>query len=516
MALRRTRIFVALITFCLFLSVFLGSIEVTTKLSDKILFFQFVPSLINFLLATGGLASTGFILIVLLSLIFGRIYCSTLCPLGILQDIMISGYQMLSKRKPQFQYQKPHHIIRYSILILTLMVSILGSLVIINLLDPYSLFGKIVSHLGKPVYYYASNSLVSVLEHFDVYALGPKKILPTPFTVLSVSFCFFALITFMAIRYGRMYCTLICPVGTLLGIISRFSLFRFKINADNCKNCTRCVQTCKSGCIDISNKTIEQDRCISCFNCLKVCKKSGITYEADLNKTPAQSLDLDKRKLIVGTATSGIFMLTLGLPLRSYSQKIIKKKENSPAIPPGSLNISHFTRTCIGCNLCIHSCRSKVLKPAFMEYGITGILQPVMDFNQGKCAYECNACGKVCPTNAITCLDLAQKKMTKIGSVKLLKELCITHKKHQDCGACIEVCPTHAVYTVLKNNVRYPEITPGPCIGCGACQLVCPVKPEKAIIVKGISTHSIAEKPFYTTDPQIKNLSSDSDKEFPF
>lgn len=517
MIFRRIRICVSLVVFCLFLIVFSGSIGQATNLSDGVLFFQFVPSVLKFVMAAGSITSIGFLVVIVLTLLFGRIYCSGLCPLGILQDVLNFGCKKRLSKHGRYRYLQPRRLIRYTILFIVLFAAVIGSLSLVNFIDPYGLFGRIVSHLISPVFYLLNNQFVSGLEFFDIYAMGPIKIIPVPGIVLCISFLCFCVVAYMSLRYGRQYCSSICPVGTLLGLLSRVSLFQFNIDKEQCNMCLQCVKNCKAGCID-NNMTIDLERCVACFNCLSACKQSAVMYTKGRGiDSGEQALpNLSRRRLVIGTATSGIFLMVLGIPLRSYAGKLIENKGAKPIIPPGAVSVSHFAQTCIACHLCVHACRTHVIKPAFMEYGLKGMLQPVMDFNQGKCAYECNECGKVCPTDAIAPLELGQKKLTKIGSVKLIKKLCITHKDHKDCGACIEVCPSHAVYAVLRGNVRYPEIKPGPCIGCGACQFVCPVKSEKAIIVESIDVHLVAEKPFFDTDPQLKKIQTNSGEEFPF
>ncbi|MCP4751850.1 MAG: 4Fe-4S binding protein, partial [Proteobacteria bacterium] len=214
MRLRRIRLGVSIVVGLLFVVVFLGSVEWSLSLSGGLLYFQFVPSVVEFLLAAGGAASLGFLLVLVLTLIFGRIYCSGLCPLGILQDILIFLFKKVGGKRVQHKYRKPRPWIRYSVLLATLLLAMPGSLVLLNLLDPYSLFGRIASHLVKPPVYLFNNLVVSALESFDIYRLRPQEIPPVPLSVLGVSLLFFVGLLLLSLFYGRMYCNLICPVGT--------------------------------------------------------------------------------------------------------------------------------------------------------------------------------------------------------------------------------------------------------------------------------------------------------------
>lgn len=168
----------------------------------------------------------------------------------------------------------------------------------------------------------------------------------------------------------------------------------------------------------------------------------------------------------------------------------------APVIPPGGRSLALFTRVCTGCLRCVSACPTKVLQPSLLEYGLRGILQPVLDFSRGYCEYSCVACSRVCPTGAISRISVGEKREIKVGTVSLVKDDCIVFSKGTACGACAEICPTQAVRMVpYKSGLTQPITDVASCVGCGGCELVCPARPRKAIYVSGIDPHGRAILP---------------------
>lgn len=179
----------------------------------------------------------------------------------------------------------------------------------------------------------------------------------------------------------------------------------------------------------------------------------------------------------------------------SSSSKIVPK--NSTPIPPGAGSLQEFRKSCTACQLCVSQCPSGVLRPAFFENGITGFMQPVLRYGiHHFCDYECIKCIEICPTKALGTLSLAEKKLTRIGKVKLIIEECIVIKDNKACGACAEHCPTGALRMVpYKPGITKPEIVnKEACIGCGGCESICPVR-KLAVYIERLELHERAEKP---------------------
>jgi len=507
----KIRIAISLLVFTLFLFLFLGGGKISVFLSPILLPLQFVPALIRILIQPEILFMIGLITILIISLIFGRVYCSFLCPLGMLQDSVIA-LSFKSGLLRKHIYQRPYNWLRYSILGLTFITVVLGSMSLLNFLDPYSLSGRIITNFGKPLTVWIFNAGVDLLKYFNIYFFS-KEVPYLPLSILAATFGCFILVLIMSAKYGRLYCNTICPVGTLLGLISRISIFKLVLDQNKCYECVRCEIVCKAGCIDQQKKNIDQSRCVNCFNCLAACSQSVIVYSPSFGKIKKNEWSPARRGFLVGIlAAAGSVFLTFNSNIRNLFNTTAAK-ESPPITPPGSLSLAHFTQACTACYLCVSACPTNVITPSFLEYGITGLLQPLMNYHKSFCDYECNICGKVCPTGAIFSLPLEEKKLIQIGEVKLVKEKCIVYVDKQNCGACGEVCPTHTINFINKSNVLYPETDTQYCIGCGACEKACPTSP-KSIVVRSNSIHKKAVQ--YIAAAKLPQPKKETNKDFPF
>ena len=513
--LRKIRIVVSLLFLLLIAIVFLDITNILpSSLISSITFLQFIPSVLKFsnlLVPT----SIGFIIVLVLTLLFGRVYCSSICPLGTLQDLSSYSAKKINKKK-KFLYTKEYSWLRYAALAIVLISILFGNLFLVNLLDPYSNTGRIFAQLFNPLLTLLNNLSAFTLEKFNIYLIYPIEI--KAFYLISALFplIFLAIVLYLSYKRGRLYCNTICPVGTLLGLISKFTIFKLKIDKASCEGCGVCARVCKAECIEKSTKEIDFSRCVACYNCLDVCPSDSINYQL-LNLNNIQPGSDDSRRKFI--SRSSVFFI--GLTTSALSQiKIIPKKEskiaekkNSSVSPPGSKTIEHFNNNCTACHLCITACPTKVLQPSITEYGIFNIFQPFMDYKTSYCNYDCVACSEVCPTSAIFSITGVQKKNIQIGKAIFIKENCIVETENTACGACSEHCPTKAVMMVdYKGNLKIPEVTNKYCVGCGACEHACPTKPYKAIYVDGNLVHQTAEKkPTEKLDQKI-----DYKEEFPF
>ncbi|MCD4698154.1 MAG: 4Fe-4S binding protein [Bacteroidales bacterium] len=514
--LKKVRVGISLLFFLLIIFLFIDfSNTFSSQLVQGVLFFQLVPSVLKFihLIAVAG---TGFIFVVVLTFFFGRIYCSFLCPLGTLQDILIFFSKKIKKRK-LFSFTKPKNFLRYLFLGITLLFIIFGSVFMLNLLDPYSVFGKIISNLARPVYYSVNNLGASILEKFQIYSLYPVEMKSYSWLSFGFSISIFFLIGWMVYKHGRLYCNSVCPVGTLLGILSRFSYFKIRLDQAKCTSCGICGANCKAECIDTRNKTVDFSRCIGCLNCLTSCPSGGVSFsfQRSRSKQNLQSQPEDSRRNFI---KNSVFVPTGILALSEDSltegQADGKKPVNREYhnIPPGSLSLQHFTHACTACHLCVSACPTHVIQPAFLEHGLSGMMQVFMDYNTNFCNFECIICSEICPTGAILPIGLEEKKLTQLGISKFIEKNCVVYTDETDCGACSEHCPTKAVNMVFyKDGLTIPEVNEDICIGCGACEFACPTTP-KSIYVDGNLVHKLAEK---SPDEKIKTQVNPDD-DFPF
>ena len=518
--LKTLRVGGALVFFTLIALLFLDFHNlVAPSIAKGLLYLQFVPSLLQYV-HTAAPGAAGFIVIVILTVLFGRIYCSTLCPFGTLQDVF--GFVARKKRQRRgFHFSEPHTALRYSILILTILLLLSGSGLLLNLVDPFSSFGRITANLFRPVLLFVNNLTAVILEQWGVYTLPRVRWAVFVPGAASISMATLLLVVWLAATRGRLYCNTVCPVGTLLGLFARISWLRITINQEGCKGCKLCEDVCKAGCIDSRKKTVDSSRCVSCYNCLAVCHRNGLSFENKWRRRPPPvQANQERREFLLN---SGVFLLGLAVapePTKVIIQSkptTIPEKVTCPASPPGSGSIAHFTATCTACHLCVSACPSRVLVPSLFEFGLDTIMQPRMNYHTGYCNYECTICMEVCPSGAILPLGIEQKKLTQLGVAKFIKENCVVFTDNTACGACSEHCPTKAVDMVPYQNpankdLKIPEMKPDYCIGCGGCEHACPTKPYKAIFVDGNPEHKLAKIPV------VKKIEGkvDTNADFPF
>ncbi len=483
-------LFFALITF-LFLD-FTGSIHAWFGWMAKL---QFLPAMLA--------VNAGIILfLVALTFICGRIYCSVICPLGVFQDIV--SWIRSHRKKYRFSYSPEKRWLRYGVLALFIIALIAGFGSFVALLDPYGSYGRIASSLLAPVYQYGNNVLAYLAERADSYAFYETTIWIKSMPAFIIAVAIFVILIILAWRDGRIYCNAICPVGTVLGFISRFSLLRPVIDTDKCNVCGLCAHKCKAACIDSKNHCIDYSRCVACMDCLDTCRQHAISYRLRKKGNGIRPVDNnenaqadDSRRNFLTTAV----VLAATTTLKAQEMKVdgglavIENKKipnrRTPILPPGSRNAHRFAQHCTGCQLCVSVCPNRVLRPSA---DLLKLMQPEMSYEYGYCRPECIKCAEVCPTGAIRLADLAEKSATQIGHAIWIKKNCVVLTDGVECGNCARHCPTGAIQMISSDagNVdspKIPAVNVERCIGCGACENLCPARPFSAIYVEGHENH---------------------------
>ena len=515
--LRKIRVTLAIVFFAAITLLFLdftGTIHAWLGWMAKI---QFLPAIfalhvwlgwmakIQFLPAIFALNTVVIIALIAITLIFGRIYCSVICPLGVFQDIVSWISSKRKKKKARFSYSPAKSWLRYSILAIFIIAFIAGIHSLVALLAPYSSYGRIVSNLFAPIWQWGNNVLASVAEHYDSYAFYRTDVWLKSLSTFIIAALTFCIVIVLAWKNGRTYCNTVCPVGTVLGFLSKYALLKPVIDTDKCKGCSLCSRKCKASCIDYKNHTIDYSRCVDCMDCIDNCEFDAIHY--GLRKKNNHVIENDDTKGKKKNPASRRTFITLSAlmaaetVLKAQEKKVDgglaiiedKKIPNraTAIVPPGAISHSNFATHCTACQLCVSVCPNGVLRPST---DITRLMQPEMSYERGYCRPECTKCSEVCPTGAINLIDIAEKSAIHIGHAVWVKENCVPLTDGVECGNCARHCPTGAIQMVNSDpndseSPKIPVINTERCIGCGACENLCPARPFSAIYVEGHEVH---------------------------
>jgi len=263
-------------------------------------------------------------------------------------------------------------------------------------------------------------------------------------------------------------------LGALVGLGSKFSWVKRRVNQMSCVQCGDCAALCPMGAISSEREfTSDPAECIMCMDCAPPCPKTAITFERGTMLGWNFEFDPSRREAL---ATVGTGALAVGLLTLDVGQ--VKAARGSVLRPPGAGD--DFLAKCIRCDQCIEGCPNKALLPATLEAGWDSLWTPVMDpFVGGACDYDCNLCGQICPSGAIPALTLEEKRQAVIGIAQVNFETCVR------CMDCVEYCPYECFEEVEVEGIRgvFPKVIPADCVGCGICVTVCPEQEGKAIVV---------------------------------
>lgn len=380
----------------------------------RILDIQFLPLFQRVITDFSVTALILFSFIALLTFICGRVYCSLICSFGILQELLGFIKGLFVKNKCRRQVNFP---LKYFISAIVWGIFFAGTAVAIRYIDPYTIFGS-------------------------------------AFSISVAGLIVLAAVIAAVIFKDRIFCTNFCPVGTVLGLISKISLNKIYMS-DECVSCGLCERNCPAGCINSKEKNVDNETCIKCLKCITLCPKNALKY--GIKPKGSIKFNPERRQIIIASTAAALLgiMVKAGLELKDK----ISEKIKDVILPAGAGNKERFLNKCLNCNLCVENCPNKIIAKADENYGVVHI-----DYSKGACKYDCNKCSEVCPSGAIKKLSLEEKQKTRIAMAMINEDKC-TH-----CGVCSEVCPVHAI---IKSDDKTPILNASKCIGCGACKNAC-------------------------------------------
>ncbi len=495
--IKKIRVLLAVICFVAVTMLFLDFTGTAAEWFGWLAKIQFVPAVL-------ALNVVALIVLLLLTLVFGRVYCSVICPLGVMQDVVnwLRGHVgSKKKRKNRFFYAAPRTVIRLVVLLVFVLSLAFGFMSLAALIEPYSEYGRIASTFIAPVYDAGNNVLADIAAHHDSYAFYHVETSSIVTLGALIAGLTFVIVAGMAWLGGRDYCNTICPVGTILGYLSQLSWLKPVIDTSKCNGCKKCARNCKAKCIDAAAHKIDYTRCVACMDCIGKCSTGAIKYtyrRFDDGKLPAEGHEVDggRRKFLsVSTVIAGAALAKAEDKLTDggFAEIVpkLKPSRSTRIAPPGAVSLSNLQDHCTSCQLCIASCPNGVLRPS-ME--LSTLMQPEVSYEKGYCRPECTKCSEVCPAGAIIKIDRAEKSAIQIGHAEVDYGSCVSASGVDSCGNCARHCPTHAIEMVRsdandKKSPLMPVVNTAVCIGCGACENLCPVSPLSAIHVEGHEIH---------------------------
>jgi len=448
------------------------------------------------------------LLIIIMTILFGRAWCGWICPLGTILDI--AGFKK-KKKKGKFKthitwpvngsvkkHDKILRKIKYIILVITLVSALFGSLSLL-VLDPITLTTRTfttgiipaLNHIITEIelFLYKFDFLSDIIDAVDSLIRGTlipfNRIYFNQSLIIMAIFTGILLLNFLAHRF---WCRYLCPFGALLAFISRFSLFKRQVTTE-CTNCSLCNNTCYMDAIhpEKDNKS-DQSECTLCLDCFTQCSKNGTRFSFRKEKNPVQGTRISRREFLV---SAGVTALGIGF-LKGDVNAVYP--DTYLIRPPGVTKEADFLSKCIRCGQCIRVCPTSGLQLSSFQSGIHSLWSPQLVPRFGACDFTCNLCGQICPSGAIPNLPLSDKQQFALGKAAINPGRCLEWAEGGDCLVCREFCPlpVKAIErrTIIETddqlqtgNRHGPVVNVNRCIGCGICENLCPVEGTSAIRV---------------------------------
>jgi len=434
---------------------------------------------------------------IFLTMILGRVFCGWMCPLGTLNNI-VGSLRKRHFQKTPYQWHKAKYYILFF-----LIASSIFTLQLVGIVDPISLVIRSFSLSVHPLLNYGIRGVFDAIYQSNIPGLvdvsefiysGLKKIFlsfqqPYYLQGIFVGSLFLSILGLNLLE-KRFWCKYLCPLGALLGLLSRYAFLKRDVS-EGCTSCGTCDTVCQGGALPHKKEDWRKTECLACFNCDDICPANAVSIGFGKKKVP--SMDLGRRNVVLSLCSGALavpFLRANPFSKTGYCHSKLLR-------PPGSLEETEFLKRCIKCGECMKVCITNGLQPTLLEAGLEGIWSPRLIPRIGYCEYRCTLCGQVCPTGAIQRLPLEEKMKVRIGLAMIDKGRCLPHAHATPCIVCEEVCPTpkKAIWfeeTVVKDRngraitVKQPRVDLELCIGCGICEAKCPVGAQPAIYVTSI------------------------------
>lgn len=430
--------------------------------------------------------------IVLLTLVLGRFFCGWICPFGTLHHFVgwLSGRRTQQQRLDGNRYRR-RNAFKYYVLAGVIVAAAFGSLQI-GLLDPIATLYRSFTVAVWPAADYTTGLIFRQPPAFRLsWLVG------------------FLLVLFLVLNTWspRFFCRVLCPLGALMGVLARFSLWRIDRDPVKCTDCDLCLQACEGAADPQSH--LRKAECYVCMNCLDDCQAGALAFRFLPSVTREVTYpDLDRRHVVLASVAGFLF-----LPLSRAGGGLTRRLDDSVIRPPGSLAEADFLARCTKCEQCLRVCPTNVLQPAVFEAGLEGLWTPVLNNRVGYCELNCVLCGQVCETGAIERISLERKlglgdyqgRPIRIGTAFFDHGRCLPWTMDTPCVVCEEVCPTSpkAIFTKPASVVtrkgetltlKQPYVQPDLCIGCGICEHACPVRDVAGVRVTSIGETRAADR----------------------
>ena len=457
-------------------------------------------------------------LVILLPTFFvGRFFCGWICPLGTLQHFAgnMPSEAKRGKQRIESNRYKRWQTIKYVVLLAGLTAACFGSMVV-AWVDPFSLLVRSMGLSILPAFNYTVRAVLEPLEHTHIGAIRTTSAIfhdLLQFTVLDFRQTHFAQGVFlgllsvailaMSLRVTRFWCRAICPLGALLGAVSRWSVLGLHKDAESCDKCNRCLLNCQGGDDPIGGAPWRKSECVMCMNCLGSCPHSSLQFRLFRKEKEVASPDLGRRRTVTGLAAGAV-----AVPLMRVGTAMGKDRDDRLIRPPGSVDETDFLSRCVRCGECMKVCPNNSLQPTLDQAGFEGLWTPTLVPRIGYCEPSCVLCSEVCPTGAIWQITpwekgwvggVGQKNQqpVRLGTAFYDRGHCLPWAMATDCIVCEEWCPVSPKAIYLEEaqvmdsagkakTVKQPHIDPNRCVGCGACEYACPIQDHPAVYVTSI------------------------------